>query len=292
MDRSGLRLVEPLIEWTGAQVCAQRGELAAARAHADPAGVADPALTLMHLPGVLARMHVAAAEDDLEGVITLGRPLLTRLDEPTPDLGLLPWPDPYTDALITLGRLDEATDVLDRWKPQLLGFGSRSAAARVLALRARVLAGTGAVDQADAAFTEATDLAQALGRPLLVAGTSEAHGRALRRAGRRREAEPRLRRAQEVYQALGAVPALARVERELRAGRLQSVPVGQAAGAPIATELTAQEQAVAELVVSGLINKEVATQLFVSPKTVQYHLTRVYQKLQVRGRAELASRLR
>ena len=68
--------------------------------------------------------------------------------------------------------------------------------------------------------------------------------------------------------------------------------MGQAAGAPIATELTAQEQAVAELVVSGLINKEVATQLFVSPKTVQYHLTRVYQKLQVRGRAELASRLR
>ena len=52
--------------------------------------------------------------------------------------------------------------------------------------------------------------------------------------------------------------------------------------------MTPQEEAVAELVASGLSNREVAAELFVSMKTVQYHLTRIYAKLGVRSRTELA----
>ena len=53
--------------------------------------------------------------------------------------------------------------------------------------------------------------------------------------------------------------------------------------------LTPQEEAVTTLVAQGLSNCEVATELFVSTKTVQYHLTRVYAKLGVRSRSELAA---
>ena len=54
-------------------------------------------------------------------------------------------------------------------------------------------------------------------------------------------------------------------------------------------ELTPEEEAVTSLVVQGLSNHEVAAELYVSPKTVQYHLTRIYAKLGVRSRAELAA---
>jgi DNA-binding CsgD family transcriptional regulator len=54
-------------------------------------------------------------------------------------------------------------------------------------------------------------------------------------------------------------------------------------------ELTPQEDAVTALVAQGLSNREVAAELYVSPKTVQYHLTRIYAKLGVRSRAELAA---
>ncbi|MCR8674316.1 helix-turn-helix transcriptional regulator [Micrococcus sp. HG099] len=57
-------------------------------------------------------------------------------------------------------------------------------------------------------------------------------------------------------------------------------------------ELTAQEQAVAGLVAGGATNKEVARSLFLAEKTVQYHLTRIYRKLGVRSRSELAARWR
>ncbi len=54
-------------------------------------------------------------------------------------------------------------------------------------------------------------------------------------------------------------------------------------------ELTPQEEAVTLLVAQGLSNREVAAELYVSPKTVQYHLTRIYAKLGVRSRVELAA---
>nr|WP_277602072.1 helix-turn-helix transcriptional regulator [Nocardioides sp. KC13] len=73
-------------------------------------------------------------------------------------------------------------------------------------------------------------------------------------------------------------------ERELRAGGVRA-PRGQRG--PV--DLTPQEETVAEMVASGLSNREVAAQLFVSPKTVQYHLTRIYAKLGVRSRTELAA---
>jgi DNA-binding NarL/FixJ family response regulator len=64
---------------------------------------------------------------------------------------------------------------------------------------------------------------------------------------------------------------------------------GQADSASALSQLTAQERAVADLVAGGLTNKEVAAQMFISVKTVQYHLTRIYSRLGIRSRSELAA---
>src|SRR5690606_21404888 len=101
-----------------------------------------------------------------------------------------------------------------------------------------------------------------------------AYGQTLRRAGKRRDADVALSTARELFAGLGAATYVSRCDRELKAG-------GQP-GARADTELTPQEQAVSQLVARGLSNREVAAELYVSTKTVQYHLTRIYAKLGIR----------
>jgi DNA-binding CsgD family transcriptional regulator len=88
--------------------------------------------------------------------------------------------------------------------------------------------------------------------------------------------------ARDLYLSLGAHTYVQRCDRELKAGGLHPMR------GPRKVELTPQEEAVTVLVAQGLSNREVADELYVSPKTVQYHLTRIYAKLGVRSRAELA----
>ena len=82
-----------------------------------------------------------------------------------------------------------------------------------------------------------------------------------------------------------------RCDRELKAGGLKAGE--ETVDRSVDTvALTPQEQAVAALVAAGHTNKEVAGELFLSVKTVQYHLTRVYAKFGIRSRSELAARFR
>jgi len=106
--------------------------------------------------------------------------------------------------------------------------------------------------------------------------------RALRRSGRRREADAALQQAGELFAQMGAAVYVRRCERERRAG---GVDVERGSR----QELTPQEKSVAALVAAGNTNAVVADELFLSVKTVEYHLTRIYAKLGVRGRAELAA---
>ena len=114
-----------------------------------------------------------------------------------------------------------------------------------------------------------------------------AYGQTLRRAGKRRQADAVIGTARELYLSLGARTYVARCDRELKAGGLH-----QPRGSRDDVDLTPQEEAVSTLVAQGLSNREVAAELYVSPKTVQYHLTRIYAKLGVRSRSELAARRR
>jgi DNA-binding CsgD family transcriptional regulator len=111
-----------------------------------------------------------------------------------------------------------------------------------------------------------------------------AHGRLLRRMGQRRPAVERLRRANEVYLALRAVPFIAQTEEELAACQLPADPVKKQQ--PVFA-LTNRETEVAHLVGKGLSNPEIAAELFISRKAVEYHLGNIYAKCGLKGRQEL-----
>ena len=110
-----------------------------------------------------------------------------------------------------------------------------------------------------------------------------AHGRLLRRTGQRRLAVERLRHASEMYQALRAAPFIARAEVELAACQLPGSPVKKQS----ALSLTSRETEVAHLVGKGLSNPEIAAELFISRKAVEYHLGNIYAKCGLRGRQQL-----
>ena len=110
----------------------------------------------------------------------------------------------------------------------------------------------------------------------------------MRRLRRRSEARLDLLEAARRFRQLEAEPWCDRAEAELRAcGGNGSSHRGPAA----ASALTGQELAVAAAVARGASNREVADELFLSPRTVEYHLSNVYRKLGVHGRSALASTL-
>jgi DNA-binding NarL/FixJ family response regulator len=119
--------------------------------------------------------------------------------------------------------------------------------------------------------------------PLERARTLLAYGTTLRRAKQKRAARSRLEEALAIFKSLGAPAWISRAESEL--SRIAPAAAG-------VSELTPTETKVAGLVATGRTNKEVATELFVSVKTVEANLSRIYDKLNVRSRSELAARLK
>jgi DNA-binding CsgD family transcriptional regulator len=116
------------------------------------------------------------------------------------------------------------------------------------------------------------------------ARTELAYGRFLRRARRRVLARPHLRAALDVFEALGAEPWTDRARVELRA----SGQTARKREPSTAAALTPQELQVARFVAQGLATKEVAAQLFLSPRTIEFHLRNVFTKLEISSRMELA----
>src|SRR5262249_21670871 len=117
------------------------------------------------------------------------------------------------------------------------------------------------------------------------ARTRLAYGERLRRAGRRRDCRTHLHTALGELEGLGAFAWAERARVELRA-------TGETGGpreAPETERLTPQELQIANLVADGHTNKEIAARLYLSPKTIEYHLSNTYRKLDVHSRAELAS---
>jgi DNA-binding CsgD family transcriptional regulator len=122
------------------------------------------------------------------------------------------------------------------------------------------------------------------GSPVHAARLLLAHGRLLRRTGKRRDAIQRLRRASDLYRALRAAPFLARAEEELAACHLPSDPARKQQPT---LALTSRETEVAHLVGKGLSNPEIAAELFISRKAVEYHLGNIYAKCGLSGRQQL-----
>jgi DNA-binding NarL/FixJ family response regulator len=145
-----------------------------------------------------------------------------------------------------------------------------------------------ATDDMDAFFAEALGWHSGGSSPFERARTELCFGEALRRARRRTDARLWLRRAVETFDALAATSWSARARAELAASGARARP-----REPAATDrLTAQEIQVALIVAGGATNNEAAAALFVSPKTIEAHLTRIYRKLALRSRTELAGLMR
>ena len=151
-------------------------------------------------------------------------------------------------------------------------------------VRGRLFGARGEIDDAVTAFVDARALLDGL--PLLYekARIDFAHGLTLRRAGRRREATTVLSTARQVFAALGASLYVGRCDRELKTLQPNARVLDDL------DSLTTQERTVADLVARGMTNKEVAAEMLLSVKTVQFHLTRTYAKLSIRSRSELAAR--
>ncbi len=185
------------------------------------------------------------------------------------------------EALVTLGRIDEAEALLVPFEESGKDLDRAWAIATGARCRALVLAARGDLPQAAAAAARALrehdrlPLPFELGRTLLVSGTIE------RRSKRKKEARETLSKALEVFERLGAAVWADRARAELAriGGR-----------APSSVALTPTEERVAALVATGSTNKEAADALFVSVHTVEANLKRIYRKLGIRSRTELASR--
>jgi DNA-binding NarL/FixJ family response regulator len=119
---------------------------------------------------------------------------------------------------------------------------------------------------------------QRLPMPFERARTQLLSGQLQRRQRRRDAASAALREARDTFEQLGATVWAERAKTELARGVSAR---GRAPG------LTATEERVAELAVSGMTNRDIAAAIFVSPKTVEVNLSRIYRKLSIRSRAEL-----
>jgi DNA-binding CsgD family transcriptional regulator len=191
---------------------------------------------------------------------------------------LLSAPD-LIEALARVGLRSRATDALRAFEERAEDRERVSASAAAARCAGILAEGDGWRE----AFERALELHDRVPTPFERARTELCYGERLRRARKRADARTLLRRALDAFDELGAVPWAERARSELRASgqtaRRRSTPVDA---------LTEQERVVARLVVSGATNREAAATLFVSPKTVEFHLANVYRKLEVRSRTELA----
>ena len=207
-----------------------------------------------------------------EGVLAAG------LGEP----GVLRFLPDEIEALIALGDVDRARAVLEPFLARAETLHRSWALAighRCLGLLAASL---GDLPEAMAAFERALEDHESLDQPFELGRTLLAHGQALRRAKKWRLARDSLDGSLTIFEQLGAGLWADKARGELaRIGGRPPAPVG----------LTPTEQRVADLVASGMTNREAAGALFLSVSTVEANLRRIYAKLGVRSRTELSRRL-
>ncbi|MBC9712099.1 AAA family ATPase [Streptomyces sp. TRM66268-LWL] len=264
-----------------------RGSFAKAAAHAR---VVREYASFGHLNPVvwaaLAEAHLARAQGRHEEVAFALDPLLALGDRGDfAEPGSMPWADVLADAWTALDDHKRAASALASCETAAVQRGHHGAL--LLAARARGVLEAGRGDQsaAERAFRLALKHAEHVEIPFDRALLHLAYGQFLRRAGQRKRAGEQLARARELLVRLDARPDLERCERELAACGLQP---GRRRTRESA-RLTPQELAVARQVAGGLTNRQVARELVISVKTVEYHLGRIFNKLNVDSRTQLAA---
>ena len=294
------------------------GDLVAARSNAEEAvaladGIGQPALTALPM-GCLTLLAAVQGRDDYDA-------LLLRLEDLATSYPLGILTDPVHDmtrwakgakaagegdsvgALHHLGRFRlpvfarmsaperiesavraDEIDLARGFAEELAPFAEATGRPWAFATVAFGRALTGDPDDAEARFQEALAQHAQARRPLDTARTELAYGEWLRRSQRRVDARQHLRHALETFEDVHAEALAARANQELRA----SGETARKRDPSTLVNLTPMELKIAQLVSSGLSNKDVAAQCWISPRTVAFHLRNVFAKAGVTSRGELA----
>jgi ATP/maltotriose-dependent transcriptional regulator MalT len=182
------------------------------------------------------------------------------------------------EAMIGVGRLDDAEPLIDNLERNGRRLDRAWMLATSLRCRAMLLAARGDLTAATQTAERAMTEHRRLPMPFERARTQLLLGQLQRRQRRREASSATLRAALQTFDDLGTTLWAERAKSELARG-MSGKQVGQA--------LTPAENRVAELAVSGMTNRDIAAALFISPKTVEVNLSRIYRKLKVRSRMEL-----
>ncbi len=268
--------------WRSAWIEAARGEEHACRAHVGELNELNQKLDMawnrFRADRVLALLdfslgHFEPAVARLEALVDT---LETRTRWPDPDEFVLA---DLVEAYVRGGRRDEAAETFT----SLERFARAVPRPWLLALAARCRGLLATDGEFVPHFNEALTRHQEAGDPFEHARTGLCFGERLRRAGQRKNARDHLRAALTAFEQLGAEPWARRARSELRASgeRVRRQDTGAS------ERLTPQELQIALQVAEGKTNREVGTALFLSPKTIEFHLSRAYRKLGIRSRAEL-----
>jgi DNA-binding CsgD family transcriptional regulator len=198
------------------------------------------------------------------------------------DVDVSPAPE-LVEGHLRLGRRDEAGELAAAYEREARAKGQPWALARAARCRGLLAAD----EEVDAAFDEALRLHARTPDVFELARTQLAYGARLRRARRRIDAREQLRAAVETFGRLGASSW-----SEVARGELAATgETARRREASTLDDLTPQELQIALLLAGGKTTREAAAAVFLSPKTVEYHLRHVYRKLDVHSREELATAL-
>ena len=236
--------------------------------------------TLLWTTGPLGLLELSAGHAELAAqllrpaadLVTLG------IREPSCNLFLTD----LIEALAAVGRIDEADALLRPYVRRARRLDRPRALSAAGRCRGLIAAARGDLPAARRALQRSAREHDRHGQPFELARTLLVGGEIDRRAKRKAGARASLEAAEAVFERLGAAVWSERTRAELER-------IGGRPAAP--TELTATERRVANLVAEGRTNKEVADALFISVYTVEGNLTRIYRKLGIRSRTELAARV-
>jgi ATP/maltotriose-dependent transcriptional regulator MalT len=271
-----------------AQVLSFQGQWSSAQAHVKAARAAAQrsprALAVAN--AALAAASFASARDDPAGVLAATEPVRAPGMLEVGGLpGMFNWRALEADALIRLDRLVEARTALDEFEAAIPLSGLDSAALALARCRGNLAVAKGDLTQAKAMFERAHSLEPAVRMPFERALIGLHDGRRLRGIDDRQGAVLQLEAAHKVFSDLGADPYVLACAAELATLEVSAVTSSPAA----LLGLSRAELAVVRLVATGLTNREVATELYVSVKTVEYHLRNCFIKLDISSRRELGA---
>jgi DNA-binding CsgD family transcriptional regulator len=273
---------DPLAMWPVALIAAHRGDLEGARR------LAQRSRALAE-----GQPHIAAGQEGVLGLVEcwsgnaahaavhLAAADRYRISAEVVEPNMYWWRADYIETLLKLDRTGEALDLLDRWEADATRVGRGWVLAQTTRCRGLVAASCGDQVEAIALLERAVTQHEACRDPLGSARTLLSLGILRRRALQKRSSREAIEAALERFESAGADGWAHTARGEL----------GKIGGRKHQTELTAAESRVADLVAKGHTNREVATELFLSQRTVASHLTHIYTKLGLRSRTELARRL-